>query len=76
VTIARPFRTDRVARKASGSVVLDAGSFVPTPIGDARPRAATLPPVRRKSSVDDRHIAMVSTGQLPIRDPRVDPRLP
>jgi acyl-homoserine lactone acylase PvdQ len=26
--------------------------------------------------VDDRDIAMVSTGRLPLRDPRVDPRLP
>lgn len=38
--------------------------------------AATSPFTFNVAYADDRDIAMVSTGLLPLRDPRVDPRLP
>ena len=38
--------------------------------------AATSPFTFNVGYADDKHIAMVSAGRLPIRDPRVDPRLP
>ena len=38
--------------------------------------AATSPFTFNVGYADDKHIAMVSAGLLPIRDPRVDPRLP
>jgi acyl-homoserine lactone acylase PvdQ len=38
--------------------------------------AATSPFTFNVGYADDRNIAMYSTGKLPLRDPRVDPRLP